>query len=221
MAVAASNPDLVKTGLWSVLWCGSTRRLEIFFQVRWALYRTAEKRDSSCLLLEATSMKTNPWVFTFYLDIGASSGYLGSNPGFLLTSCVTLGCLFSLELSWLEDLDLFVSNVFQGFPGGSVVKNLPTDAGDAGSISGSGRFPGEGNGNPLQYSCLEKPHGQRSLADYSPWGCKTVGHNLAAEQQWQEMSSSFVIWFSTTSLAVSAVWYTAENWQVKKNDWQM
>ena len=155
MAVAASNPDLVKTGLWSVLWCGSTRRLEIFFQVRWALYRTAEERDSSCLLLEATSMKTNPWVFTFYLDIGASSGYLGSNPGFLLTSCVTLGCLFSLELSWLEDLDLFVSNVFQGFPGGSVVKNLPTDAGDAGSISGSGRFPGGGNGNPLQYSCLK------------------------------------------------------------------
>ena len=128
------------------------------------------QRDSSCLLLEATSMKTNPWVFTFYLDIGASSGYLGSNPGFLLTSCVTLGCLFSLELSWLEDLDLFVSNVFQGFPGGSVVKNLPTDAGDAGSISGSGRFPGEGNGNPLQYSCLENFKEKRSLA--GPQCCK-------------------------------------------------
>ena len=52
---------------------------------------------------------------------------------------------------------MFVSNVFQGFPGGSVVKNLPTDAGDAGSISGSGRFPGGGNGNPLQYSCLGNP----------------------------------------------------------------
>ena len=34
-------------------------------------------------------------------------------------------------------------------------KNLPTSAGDAGSISGLGRFPGEGNGNPLEYSCLE------------------------------------------------------------------
>ena len=42
-----------------------------------------------------------------------------------------------------------------GFPGGSAVKNLPADGGDAGSIPGSGRFPGEGNGNPLQYSCLE------------------------------------------------------------------
>ena len=47
-----------------------------------------------------------------------------------------------------------------GFPGGSVVKNLPVNAGgarDVGSISGSGRSPGVGNSNPLQYSCLENP----------------------------------------------------------------
>ena len=45
-----------------------------------------------------------------------------------------------------------------GFPGGSVVKNLPANAGDTGdlgSIPGSGRSPGVGNGNPLHYSCLE------------------------------------------------------------------
>ena len=42
-----------------------------------------------------------------------------------------------------------------GFPGDSVVKNPPANAGDAGSIPGSGRSPGGGNGNPLQYSCLE------------------------------------------------------------------
>ena len=41
-----------------------------------------------------------------------------------------------------------------GFPGSSVVKNLPANAGDLGLIPGSGRSPGEGNGNPLQYSCL-------------------------------------------------------------------
>ena len=41
-----------------------------------------------------------------------------------------------------------------GFPGGSVVKNPHANSGDAGSIPGSGRFPGEGNSNPLQYSCL-------------------------------------------------------------------
>ena len=44
-----------------------------------------------------------------------------------------------------------------GFPGGSVVKNPPANAGDAGLIPGSGRSPGEGNGNPLQYSCLRNP----------------------------------------------------------------
>ena len=44
-----------------------------------------------------------------------------------------------------------------GFPGGSVVKNPPSSAGDAGSIPGPGRSPGGGNGNLLQYSCLENP----------------------------------------------------------------
>ena len=44
-----------------------------------------------------------------------------------------------------------------GFPGGSVVKNLLINAGDVGSILGSRISPGEGNGNPLQYSCLGNP----------------------------------------------------------------
>ena len=50
----------------------------------------------------------------------------------------------------------------------------PGDAGDVGSIPGSGRFPGGGYGNPLQYSCLENPQGQRSLAGYGPKGCKEL-----------------------------------------------
>ena len=52
------------------------------------------------------------------------------------------------------------NNYVNGFPGGSVVKNLPANAGDTrdvGSIPGSGRSPGVGNGNLLQYSCLENP----------------------------------------------------------------
>ena len=56
-----------------------------------------------------------------------------------------------------------------------MVKNLPAnagDTGDAGLIPGSGRSPGGGHGNPLQYSCLENPHGHRSLAGCSPWCCK-------------------------------------------------
>ena len=52
----------------------------------------------------------------------------------------------------------FVESVsILGFPGGSVIKNPPANVRDVGSISGSGRFPGEGNGSPLQYSCLENP----------------------------------------------------------------
>ena len=53
----------------------------------------------------------------------------------------------------------FTSILFMllGFPGGSVVKNLPASARDTGTIPGSGGSPGEGNGNPLQYSCLEDP----------------------------------------------------------------
>ena len=53
-----------------------------------------------------------------------------------------------------------------------MVKNPPANAGDLGSIPGLGRSPGEGHGNPLQYSCLENPHGQRNLVGYSPWGHK-------------------------------------------------
>ena len=59
-----------------------------------------------------------------------------------------------------------------------VVKNLPTNTGDRrdlGSILGSGRSPGGGHGNPLQYSCLENPHGQRSLAGYmQPMGSHRI-----------------------------------------------
>ena len=49
-----------------------------------------------------------------------------------------------------------------GFPGGSHWKESACNAVDLGSKPGSGRFPGEGNGNPLQYSCLEKPMDRRS-----------------------------------------------------------
>jgi len=56
-------------------------------------------------------------------------------------------------------------------PGGPVVKNPPANAGDMDSISGLGRSPGGGNGNPLQYSCLG------NLTASSPWGHKRVGQD--------------------------------------------
>ena len=60
------------------------------------------------------------------------------------------------------------------FPGGSDGKEFACNAGDLDSIPRSGRFPGEGNGDPLQYSCLENPHGQRSPVGYSPWARKEL-----------------------------------------------
>ena len=66
--------------------------------------------------------------------------------------------------------------VFKGFPGGAEVKASACNAGDLGSITGSGRSPGEGNGNPPQYSCLENP------VDGGAWwaavhGSQRVGHD--------------------------------------------
>ena len=55
-----------------------------------------------------------------------------------------------------------------GFPGGSEVKNLPANAGDMGLIPGSGRSPGEGNGNPFQYSRLGNP------MDRGAWGVQSM-----------------------------------------------
>ena len=77
-------------------------------------------------------------------------------------------------------------------------KNPPANTGDArdpGSIPGSGRSPGGGHGNPLQYSCPRESHGQRSLAGYSPWNHKesdmteqahthTQAHNLGNKQNY-------------------------------------
>ena len=57
---------------------------------------------------------------------------------------------------------------FSGFPGDSDCKESSHNAGDLGSIPGFGRSHGEGNGNPLQYSCQDNLHGQRYLVGYSP-----------------------------------------------------
>ena len=79
-----------------------------------------------------------------------------------------------------------------GFPGGSVVKNLPAiarDSGDRGSISGSGRPPGGGNGNPFQYSCLENPMGRGT------W--QATVHGIEKSQTWLSMYTcmlSFMLW---------------------------
>ena len=66
-----------------------------------------------------------------------------------------------------------------GFPGGSVVKSLPANAGDLGLIPGSERSPEEGNGNFIPVFLPGKSHGQKSLVGYITMGRKRVRHNLA------------------------------------------
>ena len=71
-----------------------------------------------------------------------------------------------------------------------------------GFLPGSQRYPGGGHGNPLQYSCLENPHGQRSLADYSPWDHK-VGYD----------------WLSTAHLSLQFIFtpFLFSMFQIHKN----
>ena len=70
----------------------------------------------------------------------------------------------------------------QGFPDGSVVKNPTANAGDAGSIPGSGRSPEGGNGYPLQYSCLENP------MDRGAW--RAIVHGVTKESDMTEQLSN-------------------------------
>ena len=70
-----------------------------------------------------------------------------------------------------------------GFPGAQWQRLLPASAGDVGSIPGWGRSPGEGNGNPLQYSCLENP------VDGGAW--YTAVHGVAKESAKQHHTEHF------------------------------
>ena len=86
---------------------------------------------------------------------------------------------------WTYELLVYLKGLmhFWSVAGGSVVKNLSSSVGDMGSIPGSGRSPGEGNGNPLQYSCLGNP------TDREAWqksmGSQRVGHDLVTKEQQQ------------------------------------
>ena len=85
----------------------------------------------------------------------------------VVTGDVDICVVFCLLLAYLL---VFEFDQLYSSTGASQVKNLPRDSG---SIPGSGRSPGGGHGNLLQYSCLANPDGQRSLVGYSPWVSKS------------------------------------------------
>ena len=93
------------------------------------------------------------------------------------------------KIPWRRDR--LPTPVFLGFPGGSDGNESICNAGDLGLIPGLGRSPGGGHGNPLQYSDLENPHGQRSLASYSSFV--------------QEMMRTFYVLFVSVQFSRSVV----------------
>ena len=82
-------------------------------------------------------------------------------------------------VSWKQNFSCKNSqpSFLRDFPGGSDGKASVYNLGDVGSIPGSGRFPGEGNGTPFQYSCLENPVDAEAWCRLLPMGSQRVGHD--------------------------------------------
>ena len=107
-------------------------------------------------------------------------------------------------------------------PDGSDGKESTCNAGEVGLIPGLGRSPEEGHGYPLHYFFLENPHGQRSLAGYSPWGCNEsdtteqlstaqhISHIMASTTFASGRHSVNISWMTggmNTVLSENRVWY--------------
>ena len=101
----------------------------------------------------------------------------------------TLVLFLDHEDPWRRDRQ--PTPVFLGFPGGSDSKESTCNVGDLDLIPGLGRCPGGGPNKLLQYSWLGNPHAQRSLAGYSPWGCKKLDttEQLSTAKQQHELAT--------------------------------
>ena len=99
---------------------------------------------------------------------------------------------FNLRRSGIKFWTILCSCLHMGFPCDLVVRNPPASGGDSGSIPGSGRSPGEGNGNPLQYSCLENPM-DRGASWATVHGSQRVRHDRATEHHHQTPHSGLAL----------------------------
>ena len=123
------------------------------------------------------------WNFSFFIGVS----FIGL-PWYQFTRGFLAAQLVKNPLAMQETLVLFLgwedspgegdrppTPVFLGFPGGSDSNESTCHAGDLGLIPGLGGSPGKGHGNPLQYSCLEKPMDREEPGRlYSPWGHKEL-----------------------------------------------
>ena len=114
--------------------------------------------------METVSLMSNlQWLAGFFLPLATGKpirAYACACVYTLIYMCTYISPLFGF-LSHLGHYRA-LSRVLWGFPGGSVVKNLPDNGGNMSLIPGLGRFPGVGNGNPLQCSCLENSMDRRA-----------------------------------------------------------
>ena len=128
------------------------------------------------------------WLASGHLPLGV----VRAGVGLIVTAAPGGVGLEMLEPREDQHLEIYISNVImsdifyyeikifvnatQDFPGGSVVKNLPANAGDAGSVSQFRRSPGEGNSNTLEYTCLGNPM-DRGAWRATVFGVTKVGHD--------------------------------------------
>ena len=113
---------------------------------------------------------------------------LCSNTATIIWKQVTFaasGCYYKIQLTrWLiNNKNYFSAAEIVGFPSGLVVKNLPSNEEDVDPIPWPGRSPGEGNRNPLQYSCLENPMDRRTWWGLQSMGFQRVKHDLVIESE--------------------------------------
>ena len=155
--------------------------------------------------------------------------------GFPSSPRICLQCRRIRFDSWVGKIpwrrDRLPTTVFWGFPEGSDGKESTCNVGDLGSIPGLGRSPGGRHGNPLQYSCLENPLGQRSLVGSSPWGHRKSYTTkwLSTAQHWLYIKVALPLYisfrcilvqkyqriefyFSVSMMIHNALWYSQEPW---------
>ena len=135
------------------------------------------------------------WLASGHLPLGV----VRAGVGLIVTAAPGGVGLEMLEPREDQHLEIYISNVImsdifyyeikifvnatQDFPGGSVVKNLPANAQDAGSVSQFRRSPGEGNSNTLEYTCLGNPM-DRGAWRATVFGVTKVGHDWVTKR-WQ------------------------------------
>ena len=105
----------------------------------------------------------------------------------------------------------YPSLIIHIFPGCSDDKESTCNAGDLSSIPGLGSSPGGGHGNLLQYSCIENPLGQRSLAGYSPRGCKEL--DMTERLSTYEHQEKYGIFFFNLFIKLFILYWSMADWQ--------